>query len=88
MPKKNDKRPEQRGSDSSSLSTYIIVVLVSIIVILLAVLSAYLLNPERSGKEVSVSEKLIKNEEVKRLRFWSVILEVWNESGKTNMTQK
>ena len=83
MSKKNDKR----GSDNSSLNTYIIIILASIIVILLAILSAYLINPDKNENEISVIEKLIKKEEVKRLRYWCVILEVWNKAGKTNMSQ-
>ena len=83
MPKKNDKR----GCESSNLNTYLIIILTSIIVILLAVLSAYLINPgDNIENKVLEKEELIKKEDVKRLRFWSVVLVVWNEAGNINMT--
>lgn len=80
MSKKNDKR----GRDNI---TYIRVILVSIIIILLAVLGAFLIKPSENVLYNSPeSKELINEEQVKRLRYWSVILEVWNEAGMIDMT--
>ncbi|XP_070501647.1 probable tubulin polyglutamylase ttll-15 [Chironomus tepperi] len=77
MPKKNDKRV----SEDSSLNTYIIIFLVSIIIILLSVLIAFLIKPKDNESKATESANLVEKEEFKRLRFWSVVIDVWNQAG-------
>lgn len=81
MSKKNNKR----GNESI---TYFLVLLVSVIIILLAVLGALLIKPSKNElyKAPEIKE-LINEEHAKRLRFWSVILEVWNEAGMIEVIQ-
>ena len=82
MSKKNDKR------GNSSLKTYIIIIASCYFVILLAILSAFLINTEKNGNEISASEKLINRNGRNCLRLWRVIIDDSNKAGKTNMPKQ
>lgn len=82
------KQEKQRDKNEEPKNYFLIIALSSIIVILLAALIACLINI-RLSEEPNVVEKLpetdslveVKNE-VKRLRYWGVVLHVWHTAGE------
>ena len=65
-----------------SSNNLILIILASIIFILLAILSAIILSPgDGMNSEILPAEQATAVEEVNRLKYWTVVIDVWNPNG-------
>jgi len=77
-PRKNIKH----GREYSTSKNVILSTAVSVILVLLSMICLFIGYSDKSDiKDGGDAEKLENVEELKRLKYWSVVTDVWNENG-------
>ncbi|XP_070501440.1 probable tubulin polyglutamylase ttll-15 [Chironomus tepperi] len=74
--------PKKSQPSTKSSENWIFIILVGIIVILIAIICGCIFKPDdHEEANVQIAEKSTNVEEYKTLRYWTVVVDVWNEKG-------